>query len=52
MMLVVDYGKVVQAISRSQITSFFLAVECLERAAVTSDPVEKDNLAREAFNFF
>ncbi|XP_043808453.1 nuclear pore complex protein NUP155 isoform X2 [Manihot esculenta] len=30
---------------------FFLAVECLERAAVTSDPVEKDNLAREAFNF-
>ncbi|KDP38115.1 hypothetical protein JCGZ_04758 [Jatropha curcas] len=30
---------------------FFLAVECLERAAVTSDPVEKENLAREAFNF-
>ncbi|KAJ8770027.1 hypothetical protein K2173_009765 [Erythroxylum novogranatense] len=30
---------------------FFLAVECLERAAITSDPVEKENLAREAFNF-
>ncbi|CAN1151512.1 Nuclear pore complex protein NUP155 [Linum perenne] len=30
---------------------FFLAVECLERAAVTSNPVEKDNLAREAFSF-
>ncbi|KAJ9135718.1 hypothetical protein P3X46_032870 [Hevea brasiliensis] len=30
---------------------FFLAVECLERAAVTSDLVEKENLAREAFNF-
>ncbi|WCJ33618.1 Nuclear pore complex protein NUP155 [Euphorbia peplus] len=29
---------------------FFLAVECLERAAVTSDPMEKENLAREAFN--
>ncbi|KAJ6689532.1 hypothetical protein OIU85_005897 [Salix viminalis] len=30
---------------------FFLAVECLERAAATPDPVEKENLAREAFNF-
>ncbi|XP_024025703.1 nuclear pore complex protein NUP155 [Morus notabilis] len=30
---------------------FFLAVECLERAAVTPDPEEKENLAREAFNF-
>ncbi|CAI0383391.1 unnamed protein product [Linum tenue] len=30
---------------------FFLAVECLEKAAVTSDPVEKENLGREAFNF-
>ncbi|KAH9746164.1 nuclear pore complex protein NUP155 [Citrus sinensis] len=30
---------------------FFLAVECLERAAVTSDSEEKENLAREAFNF-
>ncbi|XP_022942342.1 nuclear pore complex protein NUP155 [Cucurbita moschata] len=29
---------------------FFLAVECLERAAVTLDPMEKENLAREAFN--
>ncbi|CAN0877102.1 Nuclear pore complex protein NUP155 [Linum grandiflorum] len=29
---------------------FFLAVECLGRAAVTSNPVEKDNLAREAFS--
>uniref|UniRef100_A0A2P2K7E5 Uncharacterized protein MANES_17G083900 n=1 Tax=Rhizophora mucronata TaxID=61149 RepID=A0A2P2K7E5_RHIMU len=29
---------------------FYLAVECLERAAVTSDPVEKDVLAREALN--
>ncbi|XP_030496960.2 nuclear pore complex protein NUP155 [Cannabis sativa] len=29
---------------------FFLAVECLERAAVTPDPEEKKNLAREAFN--
>ncbi|XP_044489198.1 nuclear pore complex protein NUP155 [Mangifera indica] len=29
---------------------FFLAVECLERAATTSDS-EKENLAREAFNF-
>ncbi|XP_050130719.1 nuclear pore complex protein NUP155-like isoform X2 [Malus sylvestris] len=29
---------------------FFLAVECLERAAVTPDP-EKESLAREAFNF-
>lgn len=30
---------------------FFLAVECLERAAVIPDPEEKENLAREAFNF-
>ncbi|KAJ6768823.1 NUCLEAR PORE COMPLEX PROTEIN NUP155 [Salix koriyanagi] len=30
---------------------FFLAVECLERAAATPDPAEKENLAREAFNF-
>lgn len=30
---------------------FFLAVECLERAAVTSDSEQKENLAREAFNF-
>lgn len=30
---------------------FFRAVECLERAAVLPDPVEKENLAREAFNF-
>ncbi|XP_022733067.1 nuclear pore complex protein NUP155-like isoform X2 [Durio zibethinus] len=30
---------------------FFLAVECLERAAVTPDPDVKENLAREAFNF-
>lgn len=30
---------------------FFLAVECLERAAATPDPVEKENIAREAFNF-
>ena len=30
---------------------FFLAVECLERAAVTPDPNVKENLAREAFNF-
>lgn len=29
---------------------FFLAVECLERAAVTSDIEERVNLAREAFN--
>ncbi|XP_022157766.1 nuclear pore complex protein NUP155 [Momordica charantia] len=29
---------------------FFLAVECLERAAVTLDIMEKENLAREAFN--
>lgn len=28
---------------------FFLAVECLERAAVTPDAEEKENLAREAF---
>lgn len=30
---------------------FYLAVECLERAAVTADTEEKENLAREAFNF-
>lgn len=30
---------------------FFRAVECLERAVVLPDPVEKENLAREAFNF-
>ncbi|XP_010553665.1 PREDICTED: nuclear pore complex protein NUP155 [Tarenaya hassleriana] len=30
---------------------FFLAVECLERAAVASDAEEKQNLAREAFGF-
>ena len=30
---------------------FFLAVECLERAAVTPDAEEKENLAREAFNY-
>ncbi|XVF85446.1 hypothetical protein PTKIN_Ptkin17bG0118800 [Pterospermum kingtungense] len=30
---------------------FFLAVECLERAAVAPDPDVKENLAREAFNF-
>ncbi|XP_050231791.1 nuclear pore complex protein NUP155 isoform X2 [Mercurialis annua] len=29
---------------------FFLAVECLERATLTPDPVEKENLAKEAFN--
>ncbi|KAJ4962058.1 hypothetical protein NE237_021968 [Protea cynaroides] len=29
---------------------FFLAVECLERAAATADSEEKENLAREAFN--
>ncbi|GAB4828698.1 hypothetical protein Ancab_018363 [Ancistrocladus abbreviatus] len=29
---------------------FYLAVECLERAAVASDPAERDSLAREAFN--
>ncbi|XAR72194.1 hypothetical protein NMG60_11018751 [Bertholletia excelsa] len=29
---------------------FYLAVECLERAAVTSDTEERENLAREAFN--
>lgn len=28
---------------------FFLAVECLERAAVVLDPEEKENLAKEAF---
>lgn len=30
---------------------FFLAVECLERAAVTPDPKERENLANEAFNY-
>ncbi|KAI3996591.1 hypothetical protein MKX01_009423 [Papaver californicum] len=30
---------------------FYLAVECLERAAVTIDSEEKDHLAREAFSF-
>ncbi|KAF5201025.1 Nuclear pore complex protein [Thalictrum thalictroides] len=30
---------------------FYLAVEFLERAAVSADAEEKDNLAREAFNF-
>lgn len=30
---------------------FFLAVECLERAAVMLDSEEKENLARQAFNF-
>ncbi|XP_043704564.1 nuclear pore complex protein NUP155-like [Telopea speciosissima] len=29
---------------------FYLAVECLERAAATADIEEKENLAREAFN--
>ncbi|KAG8382696.1 hypothetical protein BUALT_Bualt05G0104300 [Buddleja alternifolia] len=29
---------------------FYLAVECLERAAATSDTEERENLAREAFN--
>lgn len=29
---------------------FYLAVECLERAAGTSDSVEREHLAREAFN--
>lgn len=29
---------------------FYIAVECLERAASTSDPEEKESLAREAFN--
>ncbi|XVF43562.1 hypothetical protein PTKIN_Ptkin02bG0049800 [Pterospermum kingtungense] len=29
---------------------FFLAVECLERAATTPDPDVKENLAREAFD--
>ncbi|KAG9444484.1 hypothetical protein H6P81_015824 [Aristolochia fimbriata] len=29
---------------------FFLAVDCLERAAVTTDTEEKEKLAREAFN--
>lgn len=29
---------------------FYLAVEFLERAAMTSDSKEKENLAREAFN--
>lgn len=30
---------------------FYLAVECLERAAVSSDAEERETLAREAFNF-
>ncbi|KAK9740638.1 hypothetical protein RND81_03G050200 [Saponaria officinalis] len=30
---------------------FYLAVECLERAAVSSNTEERENLAREAFNF-
>ncbi|XP_071902048.1 nuclear pore complex protein NUP155-like isoform X1 [Coffea arabica] len=30
---------------------FFLAVECLERAAATFDAEERENLAREAFNY-
>lgn len=30
---------------------FFLAVERLERAALTSDAEEKENVAREAFSF-
>ncbi|PSR91038.1 Nuclear pore complex protein [Actinidia chinensis var. chinensis] len=30
---------------------FYLAVECLERATVTSDAEERENLAREAFNY-
>lgn len=30
---------------------FYLAVECLERAAVASDAHERESLAREAFNF-
>ncbi|GAB2296935.1 hypothetical protein Dimus_031037 [Dionaea muscipula] len=30
---------------------FYLAVEYLDRAALSSDPEEKDGLAREAFNF-
>ncbi|KAK4765177.1 hypothetical protein SAY86_026267 [Trapa natans] len=29
---------------------FFLAVECLERAAATSYTIERENLAKEAFN--
>lgn len=29
---------------------FFLAVEALERAAMTIDSEDKENLAREAFN--
>ncbi|KAL3843973.1 hypothetical protein ACJIZ3_001376 [Penstemon smallii] len=29
---------------------FYLAVECLERAAATSDAEERENLARDAFN--
>ncbi|GMH20349.1 hypothetical protein Nepgr_022190 [Nepenthes gracilis] len=29
---------------------FYLAVECLDRAAVSSDPVERDSLAREALD--
>lgn len=30
---------------------FFLAVECLERATATFDAEERENLAREAFNY-
>ncbi|GFZ15839.1 nucleoporin 155 [Actinidia rufa] len=30
---------------------FYLAVECLERATVTSDAEERENLTREAFNY-
>lgn len=30
---------------------FYLAVEHLERAAVSADAEERENLAREAFNF-
>uniref|UniRef100_A0A803KU81 Nuclear pore complex protein NUP155 n=1 Tax=Chenopodium quinoa TaxID=63459 RepID=A0A803KU81_CHEQI len=30
---------------------FYLAVECLERAAISSDAEEREALAREAFNF-
>ncbi|RAL48081.1 hypothetical protein DM860_017872 [Cuscuta australis] len=30
---------------------FFLAVECLERSSASSDAPERENLAREAFNY-
>lgn len=30
---------------------FYLAVECLERAAASSDTEDRQNLAREAFNY-